>query len=149
MIWKPHATVAAIIERDGKYLMVEENADDSIVYNQPAGHLDPGEDLVQAAIRETREETAWLFRPEAIVGIYTWDQPGTERTFLRFAFCGQCSDYDENQKLDDGILKALWLSKDELLQQPDKLRSPLVLECINDYQNGKRYSLDVLSYISN
>jgi len=149
MIWKPHATVAAIVERDGKYLMVEEDADGCIVYNQPAGHLDPGENLIQAAVRETQEETAWLFKPEALVGIYVWDQPETERTFLRFAFCGQCSQHDKDQKLDDGILRALWLSKDELLQQSDKLRSPLVLECINDYQQGKRYPLDLLSYIPN
>ncbi|MCW8955694.1 MAG: NUDIX domain-containing protein, partial [Gammaproteobacteria bacterium] len=91
MIWKPHATVAAIIEQDGRFLMVEEESEGLIVLNQPAGHLDPDESLIQAVIRETREETAWQFHPEAITGIYRWQQPDTERTFLRVAFCGQVS----------------------------------------------------------
>ncbi len=146
MIWKPHATVAAIIEKDGKYLMVEEDVEGEIVYNQPAGHLDPNENLIDAVIRETREETAWLFKPEALVGIYLWQQPGTERTFLRFAFMGQCSDRREDQALDDGILRALWMSKDELLQSK-KLRSPMVIKNIDDYVAGRRYPLDVLSTV--
>ena len=146
MIWKPHATVAAIVEKDGKYLMVEEDVEGEIVYNQPAGHLDPHENLIDAVIRETREETAWLFKPEALIGIYLWDQPGTERTFLRFAFCGQCSDHREDQALDDGILKALWMSKDELLESK-KLRSPMVIKNIDDYQAGIRYPLDLLSTV--
>jgi 8-oxo-dGTP pyrophosphatase MutT (NUDIX family) len=146
MIWKPHATVAAIVEKDGRYLMVEEDVEGEIVYNQPAGHLEPGENLVDAVIRETREETAWLFEPEAIVGITLWQQPGTERTFLRFAFCGQCSDHRENQPLDDGILKAAWMSKDELLQSK-KLRSPMVMKNIDDYAAGIRYPLDLLSTV--
>ena len=146
MIWKPHATVAAIVEKDGKYLMVEEDVEGEIVYNQPAGHLDPDENLIDAVIRETREETAWLFEPEALVGIYLWQQPGTERTFLRFAFCGQCSDHQEDQALDEGILRALWMSKDELLQS-SKLRSPMVIKNIDDYVVGIRYPLDVLSTV--
>ena len=146
MIWKPHATVAAIVEKDGQYLMVEEDVEGEIVYNQPAGHLDPGEDLIEAVIRETREETAWLFEPEALVGIYLWQQPETERTFLRFAFCGQCSDHQENQVLDDGILRALWMSKDELLQSR-KLRSPMVIKYIDDYVAGNRHPLDLLSTV--
>jgi len=144
VIWKPHATVAAIVERNGKFLMVEEEADGAIVYNQPAGHLDPGENLVHAAVRETREETAWQFKVEAIVGIYLWDQPGTERSFLRFAFCGSVHDHDESQALDTGILRAVWLSRDELLAMPEKIRSPMVLSCIDDYLSGKRYPLDIL-----
>jgi len=146
MIWKPHATVAAIVEKDGKYLMVEEDVEGEIVYNQPAGHLDPNENLIDAVIRETREETGWLFKPEALVGIYLWQQPATERTFLRFAFAGQCSDHQKDQTLDDGILRALWMSKDELLQSR-KLRSPMVIKNIDDYVAGKRYSLDVLSTV--
>jgi 8-oxo-dGTP pyrophosphatase MutT (NUDIX family) len=146
MIWKPHATVAAIIEREGKFLIVEESVDDKVVYNQPAGHLDPDEDLIEAVVRETREETAWLFQPEALVGIYLWQQPNTSRTFLRFAFCGQCHDHRKDQPLDDGILRALWMSKDEL-NQSGKLRSPMVIQNINDYFSGKRHPLEILSTV--
>lgn len=146
MIWKPHATVAAIVEQNGKFLMVEENVHDEIVYNQPAGHLEPDENLIEAVIRETQEETARMFKPEALVGIYLWQQPDTDRTFLRFAFCGQCSDYRNKQELDDGILRALWMSRDELLHSK-KLRSPMVIKNIDDYLAGKRYSLDLLTTV--
>ena len=144
MIWKPHTTVAAVVERDGKFLMVEEEADGMIVYNQPAGHLDPGENLVDATIRETREETAWQFEAEAMVGIYLWEQPGTQRTFLRFAFSGSVRDHDNTMALDTGILRAVWLSREELTAMPDKIRSPMVIDCIDDYLAGKRYPLDIL-----
>lgn len=146
MIWKPHATVAAIVEQNGKFLMVEEEVEDEVVYNQPAGHLDPNENLIEAVIRETREETAWAFKPERLVGIYLWEQPGTERTFLRFAFCGQCSDFHKHQALDDGILRALWMSRDELVASK-KLRSPMVIKNIDDYLAGNRYPLDLLSTV--
>lgn len=146
MIWKPHVTVAAIVENNGKFLMIEENVEGEVVYNQPAGHLDPNENLIDAVIRETREETAWLFKPEALLGVYLWKQPGKDRTFLRFAFCGLCSDFCEDQALDDGILRALWMSRDELLQSK-KLRSPMVIKNIDDYLAGKRYPLDVLSTV--
>ena len=144
MIWKPHATVAAIVERNGQFLMVEEEADGLVVYNQPAGHLDPDESIIEATVRETREETAWHFHPEAIVGIYLWDQPNTKRSFLRFAFCGTVNDHDEAQDLDTGILRAVWLTREELLAMPEKIRSPMVISCIDDYLAGKRYPLDIL-----
>ena len=143
-IWKPHATVAAIIERDGKFLIVEEQIRGKPVFNQPAGHLEPGESLIEAAIRETREETAWGFTPEFVTGVYRWPQADTERTFLRIAFSGSCHDYNEGQALDDGIIKATWMSRDELAAQPEKLRSIMVLQCIDDYLSGKRFSLDLL-----
>ncbi|MDH3343032.1 MAG: NUDIX hydrolase [Gammaproteobacteria bacterium] len=146
MIWKPHATVAAIIEREGKFLMVEEDIEGEIVYNQPAGHLDPGESLIEAAIRETQEETAWRFKPEALVGIYLWPQPETDRTFLRFAFCGSCSDHQIEQPLDTGIIRALWMSREEL-QDNKKLRSPMVIQNIDDYLAGQRYPLQILSTV--
>lgn len=146
MIWKPHATVAAIVEKEGKFLIVEENINDEIVYNQPAGHLEANESLIDAVIRETQEETAWKFIPEALLGIYLWPQPNTDRTFLRFAFCGTCSDHQANQKLDDGIVRTLWLSKDEL-KNSKKLRSPMVIKNIDDYLSGQRYSLDILSTV--
>jgi len=147
-VWKPHATVAAVIERDGRYLMVEELIRGQTVYNQPAGHLDPNESIVDAAIRETKEETAWDFKPEYISGIYRWEQTETGRCFLRFSFVGSCENHDTEQTLDDGIVRAIWLSRDELAAQPEKLRSPMVLTCIDDYVAGKKYPLELLTDIN-
>jgi 8-oxo-dGTP pyrophosphatase MutT (NUDIX family) len=144
MIWKPHATVAAIIKRENKFLMVEELIRGERLYNQPAGHLDPDESLIDAVIRETQEESAWQFIPEAVTGIYLWKHPVNGKTFLRVAVCGSCINHDEQQPLDDGILKAVWKSREELVQDPHKLRSPMVINCIDDYLAGKRYPLDML-----
>ena len=144
MIWKPHTTVAAIIERDNKFLMVEEAINGEHVFNQPAGHLDPDESLIDAVIRETQEESAWQFIPQAITGIYLWKHPDNGKSFLRVAFCGTCQNHDPEQRLDDGILHAVWKSRDELIQQQDKLRSPMVINCIDDYLAGKRYPLGML-----
>lgn len=151
-VWKPHATVASIIEREQRFLMVEEIKQNQTVYNQPAGHLEPHESLLQAVIRETREETARDFEPEYISGIYQWDQfpAGGEqrnRCFLRVAYVGSSHHHDPEQALDDGIVRALWLSRDELAAQPEKLRSPLVLRCIDDYLAGTRYPLDLITHI--
>lgn len=144
MTWKPHATVAAIIERDNRFLMVEELIDGERVFNQPAGHLEPGENIVEATIRETAEETAWHFIPEAVTGIYLWTHPGNGKTFLRIALCGDCKDHDPEQKLDDGILQAVWKTREELTLPGCKLRSPMVLTCIDDYIAGRRLPLDTL-----
>ncbi|HHJ35722.1 MAG TPA: NUDIX hydrolase [Gammaproteobacteria bacterium] len=144
MVWKPHATVAAIVERDNQFLLVEEIVNDESVINQPAGHLDPDESLIDAVIRETREETAWRFTPEAITGIYLWKHPHNGESFLRVAFCGSCDDHDTAQPLDDGIQAAVWKTRVELLQQQEKLRSPMVINCIDDYLAGKRFPLDLL-----
>lgn len=144
MIWKPHATVAAIIERDNKFLMVEELIRGERLFNQPAGHLDPDEGLIDAVIRETQEESAWQFVPQAVTGIYLWKHPDNGETFLRFAVCGSCKNHDAQQPLDDGILNASWKTRDELVQGELKLRSPMVLNCIDDYLAGKRYPLDML-----
>ncbi|VAW70185.1 Nudix-like NDP and NTP phosphohydrolase NudJ [hydrothermal vent metagenome] len=144
-IWKPHTTVAAIIERDNRFLMVEEVCSGKVVFNQPAGHLDPQESLTQAAVRETREETAWGFKPQYVTGIYRWQQPHTERCYLRVAFAGSCFDHQQEQPLDEGILRALWLSRDELAAEPEKLRSPMVLLCIDDYLAGRQYPLELLT----
>ena len=146
-VWKPHATVAAIVERDNRFLMVEEIVNGETVYNQPAGHLDPGESLVEAVIRETREESAWQFSPEYISGIYRWEQTSKNRSFLRFTFVGSCYQHNENQELDNGIIRALWLSRDELVAKPEKLRTPMVLRCIDDYLAGKKYPLTLLTDI--
>ena len=146
-VWKPHATVASIVERDNRFLMVEEFIHGQYVYNQPAGHLDPNESLLNAAIRETKEETAWDFIPEYIAGIYRWDQTETGRCFLRFTFVGTCENHDPEQTLDDGIIQAIWLTREELASQPEKLRSPMVLTCIDDYLAGKKYPLELLTDI--
>ena len=144
MVWKPHATVAAIIEHDNKFLMVEELVNNERVFNQPAGHLDPDESLIDAVIRETLEETAWNFVPEAITGIYLWKHPDNGESFLRVSFCGSCHDHNPEQTLDDGILQAVWKSRDELIQQQPQLRSPMVINCIDDYLAGKRFPMDIL-----
>jgi len=149
MTWKPHATVAAIVERDNKFLMVEELIGGKKVFNQPAGHLDPDENLIDAVIRETQEETAWQFSPDAITGIYLWEQVEKNRTFLRVTFCGTCSNHDENQALDDGILAAHWLTFDDIQNRQTQLRSPMVITNIEDYLAGKRYPLDMLVDMKN
>ena len=150
MVWKPHVTVAAVAEREGRYLLVEECPEgDRVVWNQPAGHLDPGESLIHAVVRETREETAWGFRPEALVGVYLWqpqaDDP--ERSFLRLAFTGALTDHDPGQALDQEIIRTRWLCPDELASAPGRLRSPLVLRCIRDHQAGQRYPLELLHHL--
>ncbi len=145
MVWKPHTTVAAIIERDKKFLMVEELVQGKLVTNQPAGHLDPDESLITAVIRETQEETAWQFIPEAIVGIYLWKHSGNGETFLRIAFCGDCKNHNTSQPLDEGIQAAVWKTRDELLHESQKLRSPMVINCIDDYLAGKRSPLDLIT----
>ena len=144
MVWKPHTTVAAIIERDNKFLMVEELVNKERVFNQPAGHLDPNEGLIDAVIRETLEETAWHFTPEAITGIYLWKHPDNGESFLRVAFCGNCDNHQPQQALDDGIIQAVWKSRDELIQLQQQLRSPMVIGCIDDYLAGKRFPMDML-----
>lgn len=143
-IWKPHATVAAIIEDQGRFLMVEEVRESKSVFNQPAGHLEPDESLLDAVIRETQEEAAAEFKPEHVTGIYRWIHPQTQSSYLRFAFCGRCISINPEQALDDGIIQTHWLSRDELASQPDRLRSPLVLSCIDDYLSGKRFPLEQL-----
>ncbi len=152
MVWKPHTTVAAIIERDKQFLMVEERIDNQLVYNQPAGHLEPNESLLEAVIRETHEETAWSFEPQALVGTYLWKNEKSdnslEDTFLRFAFCGSCSNFQDDMPLDDGIVSAQWLSKNDLLQKSEQLRSPLVMQCIDDYLAGFRHPLNIINHIT-
>jgi len=123
--------------------MVEEDVEGQIVLNQPAGHVEAGESFIQAVIRETLEETAYPFVPEAVTGIYHWQHPENGSTFIRHTFCGGVGQVDTERELDTGILRALWLSPDELRNQPQRLRSPLVMKSIEDYQQGKRFSLDL------
>lgn len=144
MIWKPNVTVAAVIEREGKFLLVEEETPQGIRFNQPAGHLEAGESLLSAVARETLEETAYSFNPQHLLGIYSWCSPETGITYLRFAFTGAITGHDASRKLDSGILQAVWLSPEEIRTRQERHRSPLVLRCVMDYLAGKRYPLDLL-----
>lgn len=126
--------------------MVEElDRDGNLVLNQPAGHLEQAESLAEAVIRETREETAWGFSPDYLIGVYRWQVPPAGTTYLRFCFHGSCHDHRPDLPLDEGIQRAIWLSRDELAAQPERLRSPLVMRCIDDYLAGCRYPLELLN----
>ncbi len=144
MVWKPNVTVAAVVARDDKFLVVEEETDAGLMINQPAGHLEESESLTDAVVRETLEETAWHFRPTGLIGIYRWRHPDKDTTYLRFAFTGELLQWEEERMLDDGIVRTLWLSRDELTQSSDRHRSPQVLRCVTDYLNGELMPLDVL-----
>jgi 8-oxo-dGTP pyrophosphatase MutT (NUDIX family) len=146
MIWKPHVTVAAVIERDGQFLLVEEETEDGILFNQPAGHLDPSESLLAACARETLEETAWHFTPEALLGVYQWHHPGRNRTYLRFAYTGSLHGHDPERALDEGIVRAVWQTADEIRVLQARHRSPLVLRCVEDYLAGKRFPLELVTH---
>jgi len=146
-VWKPHTTVASICERDGSYLLVKEKANSRIVYNQPAGHLDPGESLIEAVIRETLEETRYPFTPRALQGIYRYrPDPKAAKTYLRFLFRGDVGDRIEGE-LDQGIIAAEWLTYDEVLSCQAHHRSPMVLQCIDDSRNSPGHPLDIISEV--
>ena len=138
-----HVTVAAIIEKNDRFLMVEEIDNAEPVYNQPAGHVEPGESLFAAVIRETLEETTWHFQPEFLIGIYRWQRPGSDAIYLRHCFSGKAVQQDAERQLDRGILRTLWLNLAELQQQARRMRSPLVLACLEDYAAGQRYPLSL------
>ncbi len=144
MVWRPNVVVAAIVERDGRYLLVEEETEDGRRFNQPAGHLESGESLLAAVSRETIEETAYRFEPTGLVGIYRLCYPSAGTTYLRFAFAGLVHERDPERALDDGIVRADWFTVDEIRALTTRLRSPLVLECINDHLAGRSYPLDML-----
>lgn len=147
--WKPNVTVAAIIEKDNRFLLVEEHTPDGLRLNNPAGHLDPGESPLQGCARETLEETAYVFQPQFLVGIYlarsvTALSSTSDITYLRFAFCGALGAFDSARRLDTGITRTLWLSAEEIYQNATQLRSPLVLRSIEDYLKGHRYPTDLI-----
>jgi 8-oxo-dGTP pyrophosphatase MutT (NUDIX family) len=147
MIWKPNTTVAAIVEQQGKFLLVEEETADGIRLNQPAGHVENGETLVDAVIRETNEETAYDFTPEHLLGVYHWRHPQKDITYLRFAFIGRAGDHKPGQKLDTGVLRALWMSPDEIRASRNIHRSPQVLTCVEHYLAGQRFPLSVITHL--
>lgn len=148
--WKPNVTVAAVVERDGRYLLVEEVSDDpadgATVFNQPAGHLEPGEELAAAAAREVLEETGWHFTPVALVGVYAWTHPRKGITYLRFCYAGTVSGHEPDRPLDTGIVRTHWLTRDEVRDLGARLRSPLVSACIADHAAGRRFPLDLVHH---
>lgn len=147
MVWKPNTTVAAIVEQDGKFLLVEEDTADGVRFNQPAGHLERGESLLEAVIRETREESAYRFAPQALLGIYQWHHPQKDITYMRYAFIGAVSDHDPQQPLDSGIRRALWMSLEEVQACRALHRSPQVLTCIEHYLAGQRFPLNIITHL--
>ena len=150
--WKPSATVAAIIEREGKFLLVEEHTPEGLRLNNPAGHLDQGEGLVQACTREALEETMYMFTPTQLLGVYLSrfhrsarpDHPAEDITYLRFAFCGDLGTLQAGRQLDTGIERTLWLWPEEVRASAERHRSPLVLRCMDDYLAGQRYPLSLI-----
>jgi 8-oxo-dGTP pyrophosphatase MutT (NUDIX family) len=157
--WKPNVTVAAVIERDHRFLLVEEQTAQGLRLNNPAGHLDPGESLVQACVRETLEETAFAFVPDGLVGVYLTGpvqapapaglsqgtSPGAGGiTYLRFAFCGVLGTFDARRVLDQGIVRTVWLLPQEIRDSRHLHRSPVLLRCVEDYLAGRRFPLDLV-----
>ena len=145
MIWRPSVTVAAVIERGGRFLFVEESIDGRLVLNQPAGHLDPGESLVAACRREALEETAHDFEPRSLVGVYRWHYAAKDVTFLRFCFAGEAGALHKDRPLDKEIVALHWLTPAELAARKSDHRSPLVAKCVADFLAGRRFPLELLS----
>jgi 8-oxo-dGTP pyrophosphatase MutT (NUDIX family) len=147
MVWRPDVTVAALVEREGRFLIVEERIRGRLVLNQPAGHLEANETLLQAVARETLEETAWHLTPLALLGVYLWPSPRGHTT-LRFAFIGEVDRFEAERTLDPPVIAAHWLTLGELERRRQQLRTPLVLRCIGDYLSGRRLPLDAVTAVS-
>lgn len=144
--WQPDVTVATVVVRDGRLLVVEEQVHGQAVLNQPAGHLEPDESLLEAALRETLEETGWEVTLTAFIGAYQWTAPGDGRHFLRMAFAAEPRQHHPDRPLDEGILRALWLTPQELQAQSDRHRSPLVWRVVDDFLAGRRFPLQALTH---
>lgn len=149
MVWKPHVTVAAVIEQNQRFLVVEEETANGLAFNQPAGHLEEGEDFISAVKREVQEETAWQFEPQQLIGIQLWRKNPQSPSFLRVCFTGTVHSHNPQQPLDAGIIKTHWLSREQVAQQQARLRSPLVLTSIDNYLSGERYPLSLLKSFLN
>jgi 8-oxo-dGTP pyrophosphatase MutT (NUDIX family) len=143
-LWTPHVTVAAVVERDGHFLLVDEETDEGRLRNQPAGHWEPGESLVEAAIRETREETGLELVPRFLIGIYRWYAASRDVTYLRFAFAGDVRGDEGARPSDPAVYGVLWQTIDEIRATPETQRGPQVRACVEDYLAGRRWPLDLL-----
>jgi 8-oxo-dGTP pyrophosphatase MutT (NUDIX family) len=144
MPWQPHVVVAAIVEREGRYLIVEEMIAGDRRLNQPAGHWERGETLLDAVRRETLEESAWEVEPRSFLGVYIWQPASLPYPFVRFAFIADAVRHHPDRALDEGILRALWLTPAELLARSEELRSPSVMHCIDDHRAGRAYPLSMI-----
>ena len=144
-IWKPNVVVAAICERDGKFLLVEEETTEGMRLNQPAGHWESNETLMEGVVREALEETAHVVEPTALLGAYTTYNPARDITYLRFAYVCRVTGFDPGRALDTGIVRAVWLTPDEIAVSPVRHRSPLVMRCVQDYLSGRRFPLDFVT----
>jgi 8-oxo-dGTP pyrophosphatase MutT (NUDIX family) len=146
-VWKPSVTVAAIVEQNGRFLLLEEHTQEGLRLNNPAGHLEPGESPLQGVMRETLEETACVFSPDGLIGVYLsrFQRPDEDVTYLRFAFRGAVSQPVDGRSLDHGIVRTLWMTPDEVRASQSLHRSPLVLQCVEDHLAGKLYALDLIS----
>ena len=147
MRWTPFVTVAAIAQRGDQFLLVEEHADGDLVFNQPAGHLDPDETLVEAVQREVLEETGWDFEPRFVVGVYLYASPQPDVSYLRVCFAGECLRHHPDRPLDKGIVRAHWMSRADLAREQSRIRSPLVLQCIDDYLAGRNFPISMLTHL--
>lgn len=139
-------TVAAVIEQDGKFLLVEEHTSQGLKFNQPAGHLEAKESLLDAVKRETLEESAYEFEPQHLVGVYRWHAVTSNTTYLRFAYSGRILTHHPEQALDKGIVHAVWMTPEEIRATVTRHRSPLILQCVEDYLAGKRYPLNLVTH---
>ncbi len=144
--WMPHVVAAAIVERDGKFLLVEEHTAEGLRLNQPAGHWERGETLIEAVRREALEETAHRVEPLALLGCYTTHYPQRDITYLRFAYVCGVTGFDAERALDDGIVRTVWLTPEELAAHSTPHRSPLVMRCVQDYLAGRRFPLDFVRH---
>jgi 8-oxo-dGTP pyrophosphatase MutT (NUDIX family) len=147
MTWRPELTVAAVVQHDDRFLLVEERIQRALVVNQPAGHVEDGESILDAVMRETLEETGWHFSPSYLLGLYLWRNPDDGVSILRVAVVGEVFDHDPSRPLDDGIVAARWMRREELLRGDVRLRSPLVLRCIDDFLAGRRHDLSALNHL--
>ncbi|MFO1414416.1 MAG: NUDIX hydrolase [Burkholderiales bacterium] len=145
---RPAVTVCTVVERDGRYLLVQEHTRAGLRLNQPAGHLECGESLAAGAARETLEETGWHVQPTALIGVYRWTSRETGVTFVRFSFAGTATAHDPARPLDTGIVRALWMTYDEIVASRAEHRSPLVLRCVDDFRAGVRLPIDLVQEIA-
>jgi len=146
MTWKPNVTVAAIIEENGKFLLVEVHTSQGLKFNKPACHLEANESLLHAVVREALEESAYDFEPQNLVGIYRWHAEASNTTYLRFAYSGRILAHHAGRALDEGIVRAVWMSVEEIRASVPRHRSPLILRCVEDYLAGKRYPLELITH---